>query len=125
MQRTRTTLQRGLCALALALAADAALAEKCLPPTNGLGMPKWVVRQNPKGCWAGWWCSPTTKYVAVATKAQCSTVGVQRAVAAWLMAPSAAPLGFGTSPYTDPALRAVWEPERALLDALRPTAAGP
>jgi hypothetical protein len=82
-------------------------------------MPKWAVSQNPRGCWAGWICPNGKAYVAAATKQQCSLVGVQRAVAAWLRNPEVNTLAFGSNPHADPALLAVWEPERAMLDALR------
>lgn len=104
-------------ALTLLLCACEAQAA-CLPPIGANLMPRWVVSENTKGCWAGWYCG-SSLYVAAATKQQCSLVGVKRAVAAWATDPSVQALTFGQNPHTDPVLRAVWEPERAKLDALK------
>lgn len=113
-------MKRHIIASAALLAASMAMAAPaCLPPTSN-GMPVWAVSQNARGCWAGWWCSKDVQYIAAATKQQCNLVGVQRAVAAWLSAPTVEALAFGPDPATDPTLRAVWEPERAKLDTLRP-----
>lgn len=96
-------------------------AGQCLPAINpATHMPKWVVADNPRGCWAGWWCPGQARpYIAAATKQQCSLVGVKRATAAWLSDPSAAALKFGADPHTDPALLAVWKPDEKLLEAVR------
>lgn len=91
----------------------------CLPPTKG-GMPQVAASQNPRGCWAGWWCSPSSAYVIAATKQQCDLVGNQRAFAAWVMAPDPQRLPFSADFRNDAALSAVWKHERAKLDALRP-----
>ena len=91
----------------------------CLPPVNpDTGMPKWVISDNPRGCWAGWWCEKGP-YIAAATKQQCSLVGVKRAVAAWATAPSLDAMYFGKDPFADQELRDVWVPESAKLDAIR------
>ena len=104
--------------LALLLFASTAQAA-CLPPLNTQTLtPKWVVSDNARGCWAGWYCGESL-YVAAATKQQCSLVGVKRAVATWATSPDVAALTFGQNPHTDPALRAVWEPERSKLDKLK------
>lgn len=105
---------------AACLLASAAAQAFCLPPTKG-GMPQIAASQNPRGCWAGWWCSPSRSYVIAATKQQCSLVVNQRAVAAWLMKPDVQYLPTGIDMRTHPALTPVWLPERAKLDALRPT----
>ena len=104
--------------LALLLCASTAQAA-CLPPLNTQTLtPKWVVSDNARGCWAGWYCGESL-YVAAATKQQCSLVGVKRSVASWLTNPSAQALTFGQNPHTDPTLKAVWEPERSKLDAVK------
>jgi hypothetical protein len=105
--------------LATALVTASAQAA-CLPPLGTNGMPVWVVSQNPRGCWAGWWCSPTSPYIAAATAQQCSLAGVQRNVLNWLRSPNASVLDFGANPKQNAELRAVWEPERRMLDAIRP-----
>jgi hypothetical protein len=92
----------------------------CMPPLNPSTLtPRWVVSDNPRGCWAGWWCPDGTPYIAAATKQQCSLVGVKRAVAAWLTSPSLDALTFGGDPFADPVLRDVWVPESSKLDAIR------
>lgn len=104
--------------IALMLVASTAQAA-CLPPLNTATLtPKWVVSDNARGCWAGWYCG-SSLYIAAATKQQCSLVGVKRATAAWLTDPTTQALTFGTNPHTDPILKAVWEPERAKLDAIK------
>lgn len=107
--------------MAVAMAQCEVAAALCLPPISPVThMPKWVVEDNPRGCWAGWWCpGAATPYIAAATKQQCSLVGVKRAAAAWLSDPDAAALKFGTDPHTDPALLAVWKPDEKLLEAVR------
>lgn len=90
----------------------------CMPPLNPMNI---AASSNPRGDWIGWWCpGQPLPYVAACPKTICSYVGSKRAVAAWLRAPSLEVLRFGVDPHTDPALRAVWEPERAMLDAVKP-----
>lgn len=98
--------------LALAGAAHAA----CLPPA----LDKIAAGSNPRGDWVGWWCPNGHPYVAACLKSTCSLVGSKRAVATWLGNPSLDALTFGRDPHTDAAIRAVWAPERAKLDALKP-----
>ena len=92
----------------------------CLPPKGDNDLPIWAVSQNPKGCWAAWRCPSGKTYLVAVTKQQCGLVGVQRAAAAWLMAPDADALTFGADPWADPELRAVWVPEREKMDGLPP-----
>lgn len=47
-------------------------------------------------------------------------VAMQRVVSAWLVNPSVDDLVFGSDPHADAKLRAVWVPERAKLDAVKP-----
>ena len=106
--------------LAAAAFLSASAHAACLPPIGKNGMPVWVVSTNPRGCWAGWWCSPTSPYIAAATRQQCSLSGVQQNVAKWLKAPDVRALDFGANPTKDADLRAVWEPEWGMLEAIRP-----
>ena len=106
-------------ALTLLLCASQAQAA-CLPPISPQTlMPAMVTSDNPRGCWAGWKCPDGTLYIAAATARYCGLVGPKRLVAAWVTNPDASILTFGQNPHTDPVLRAVWEPERAKLDALK------
>jgi hypothetical protein len=107
-----------LLAALLCSAAQAA----CLPAQlqGGTGSPM-VVSYNKQGAWAGWWCpGASLPYVAVVTADNLRNVAMQRVVTAWLMFPSTSDLAFGSDPHTDAALRAVWVPERAKLDAVKP-----
>lgn len=89
----------------------------CLPPS----LFSIVTSSNTKGDWAGWWCEgQELPYIVACPKAICTLVGSKRAVAAWINSPSLPALRFGANPHTDPALMAVWVPERALLDAIKP-----
>lgn len=110
-----------MAAVVACMSIEGRAAAQCLPPINAAThMPKWVVAENPRGCWVGWWCPDATQpYIAAATKKQCSLVGVKRAAAAWLSDPDAAALKFGSDPHTDPALLAVWKPDEKLLEAVR------
>ena len=45
---------------------------------------------------------------------------MQRVVSAWLVNPSVDDLVFGADPHADAKLRAVWVPEVAKLDAVKP-----
>lgn len=115
----RYFLRRSMLALAAALLATSAAQAFCLPPTHN-GMPQIAASQNAKGCWAGWWCSRERSYVIAATKQQCNLVGNKRAVAEWVMSPDPQRLPTGTDMLKHPTLKAIWVPERAKLDALRP-----
>lgn len=101
------------------IAATAAQAT-CLPPLNPNLSPKIVASENARGCWVGWWCPDKSYYIAAATKNQCSLVSSRKAAAAWVSNPDVNALKFGLDPITDPTLRAVWEPEKDKLLAIRP-----
>ena len=92
----------------------------CLPPLNPNLSPKIVASENAKGCWVGWWCPDKSYYIAAATKNRCGLDSSRKAVAAWASNPDVNALKFGLDPLTDPTLRAVWEPEKAKLLAIRP-----
>lgn len=94
----------------------------CLPAQfNGGTGSEMVVSYNKQGAWAGWWCPGESQpYVAAVTTKYLANIAAQRMVADWLMFPSVADLDFGTNPQTDPALLAVWVPERSKLDAVKP-----
>lgn len=97
-----------------------AFSAECLPRTLGGAGSQAVISSNSKGDWAGWWCpGSSTPYIAACPKSVCSLVGSKRAVAAWMSRPTAEGLTFGKNPHTDPALLAVWVPERAKLDAVK------
>jgi hypothetical protein len=98
------------------LALSASAGGACLPPS----LNQIAAGSNPRGDWVGWWCPSGRPYVAACLKSTCSLVGSKRAVAAWVSNPSEPPLTFGRDPHQDAELRAVWEPERAKLDALKP-----
>jgi len=94
----------------------------CLPAqiSGGTGS-EMVVSYNKQGAWAGWWCpGASLPYVAVVTTEHLKNVAMQRVVSAWLVNPSVDDLVFGPDPHTDAKLRAVWVPERAKLDAVKP-----
>lgn len=111
---------RFVIALVVGLLALPVGAAVCMPPLNPSTLtPRWVVSDNPRGCWVGWWCPNGTPYIAAATKQQCGLVGVKRAVAAWVTSPSLDALTFGKDPFSDPELVDVWLPESSKLDAIR------
>lgn len=96
-------------------------APSCLPSNLGGTGSVWVGNTNAAGLWAGWWCSSTEFYVAACTRAMClGNVTAHRLALLWLRYPSLDDLFFGSDPRTDPTLRAVWTPDSALLDAVRP-----
>lgn len=109
-----------LTAAVLAVFFRPAFSAECLPSTLGGAGSQAVVSSNTKGDWAGWWCPGSdVPYIAACPRAVCSLVGSKRAVASWLSGPKVEGLTFGKNPHTDAALRAVWVPERAKLDALK------
>lgn len=116
-------MKRTIFAAALILAPILALAgaPSCLPSNVGGTGTQWVANTNKAGMWAGWWCSPTERYIAACTRAQClGSWAAHRVVTLWLMGPNVGDLFFGSDPFTDPALLAVWQQDAAMLEAVRP-----
>lgn len=116
-------IRRALIWLALALApilAQAA-APSCLPSNVGGSGTAWVGNVNQAGMWVGWWCSRTEVYVAACTRSTClGSLAAHRLIALWLQSPGTDDLLFGSDPFSDAALRAVWVPDAKMLDAVRP-----
>jgi hypothetical protein len=111
---TRITL-----AAIAAMLASSAHAASCLPKQfSGAGSVA-VTGENPKGCWAGWRCPNGKLVLLVAVKSVCDSASGRKTLSGWLNNPEANALTFGLDPFATPALRAVWEPERSKLDALR------
>lgn len=114
-------------AAAIALALMGQAHASCVPANLGGTGSRLVYAENGAGCWVGWWCPSgdpqerwaKTPYIAAAVKSKCGLVGTRRELWAWVQKPSVAALKFGADPHTDAALRAVWWPERAKLDAVR------
>lgn len=98
-----------------------AAAPSCLPSNVGGTGTTWVANTNKQGMWAGWWCSHTERYIVACTRAQClGSWAAHRVVTLWLMGPNLDDLFFGADPFSDPALLAVWQPDAAMLEAVRP-----
>jgi len=116
-------MRRALIWLVIALAPmlSQAAAPSCLPANVGGSGTAWVGNVNQAGMWVGWWCSRTEVYVAACTRSAClGQWAAHRLIALWLQSPSTDDLAFGADPYSDPKLRAVWVPDAAMLDAVRP-----
>lgn len=101
----------------LSVVASASQAAACMPPAS---LSKIAAESNTKGDWIGWWCTPTSYYVAACAKSTCSLVGSKRAVANWISNPTLDKLTFGSDPITDPKLVAIWKPSFAKMEAIRP-----
>ena len=116
-------IRRALIWLALALAPILAQASapSCLPSNVGGSGTAWVGNVNQVGMWVGWWCSSTEVYVAACTRSMClGSLAAHRLIALWLQSPGTDDLLFGSDPFSDAALRAVWVPDAKMLDAVRP-----
>ncbi len=115
---------RPLILLAALLCGSAQAADLCKPSQFAGTGSKFVKSFNDRGAWAGWWCPDGQggwyPYVAVITPKFVKNFAVQKLVADWVENGIVDDLAFGDDPFTNPTLRAVWEPEGALLTALLP-----
>lgn len=97
---------------------------ECLPSQLGGTGSRFVQSFNSLGAWAGYWCKDdqgiwNARVVAI-TKQYTDNVTVWKTVSAFVQNPQAKLLTFGADPFTDATLRAVWVPEVAKLDAVKP-----
>jgi hypothetical protein len=97
---------------------------ECLPSQIGGTGSRFVQSFNSLGAWAGFWCKDeqgvwTPRVVAI-TKQYTDNVTAWKTVSAFMQNPQAKLLTFGADPFTDAPLRAVWVPEVAKLDAVKP-----
>lgn len=99
----------------------ACCAVTCLPSDLGGTGSVLIKSDNPRGCWAGWWCPGyDVPYVAAARRSICDGNVVKAVAAEWLSSPDIDALVFGQDPHSYQALLDIWVPERAKLDAVRP-----
>lgn len=105
---------------ALLIATTAHAAPSCLPKQLGGSGTEFVSGDNVRGYWVAYWCGHDELYVAACTRAKCSGFGAMRLARLWLQNPDTSDMIFGADPFTYPELLAIWQPDKAIIDAIRP-----
>lgn len=115
---------RPLILLVALLCGSAQAAPLCKPAQLGGAGSTFEQSFNPRGAWVGYWCPDGAggwfPYVSVITPQYLKNIAVEKLVMSWVQYGDVSDLVFGSDPFTDPTLLAVWQPERAKLDAVKP-----